>query len=129
MNDNKTVLLVEDDIEVATLVKIVLRKINVMVVHRDNAIDALSFLDQFTPDLILLDIGMPVMNGWQFLNEARKDHGHIEDIVPVIVLTAFSDSINRMESQLQGVKAFLSKPITPSELREIVIRTLNLKLV
>ncbi|TVR21625.1 MAG: response regulator [Anaerolineaceae bacterium] len=129
MTENKTVLLVEDDEEVAALVKIVLRKIEVVVVHRNNAMDALSFLDQFTPDLILLDIGMPVMNGWQFLNEARKDHDNIEDVVPVIVLTAFSDSTNRMESQLQGVKAFLSKPVTPSELREIVTRTLNLNCV
>jgi CheY-like chemotaxis protein len=68
---------------------------------------------------------MPVMNGWQLLS-AIQENPKQQDI-PVIVLTAFTDASNRMEGQLQGVKAYLDKPVTPHNLRTTVQRVLGVK--
>lgn len=122
---NTTILLVEDEANIAELVTLILRPLGALVVHRSNAMDALSFLDQFTPDLIILDIGMPVMNGWQFLNQIQDDPQ--QNMIPVIVLTAFTDAMNRMEGQMQGVKAYLDKPVMPDQLRGVVQRILGAK--
>jgi DNA-binding response OmpR family regulator len=115
---NTIILLVEDDPRIAELIQMVLRQTGGVVYHRDNAQDALSFLDQFTPDLIILDINMPVMNGWQFLEAIADDRE--KSAIPVIVLTAHADSTNRVVGQMQGVKALLSKPVMPEDLRRHV---------
>jgi CheY-like chemotaxis protein len=123
MIENANILIVEDDTSIAELVALTLRKLNVVTHHRDNGQDALSFLDQFTPDLILLDISMPVMNGWQFLDLMQEDPA--KRAIPVIVLTAHADSTNRMISQMERVSAFVTKPVVPNTLRSIVTDVLQ----
>jgi CheY-like chemotaxis protein len=118
-----SILIVEDDAKIAELIEMSLRKMDVMINYRNNGQDALSFLDQFTPDLILLDISMPVMNGWQFL-ELMQENPEKRDI-PVIILTAHTDSTNRMIGQMEGVKAYLNKPVLPQVLRDTINQVLE----
>ena len=121
--NSPSILIVEDDENVARLAALTLRKINVVTHYRNNGHDALQFLDQFTPELIILDINMSVMTGWQFLELMQEDSRKRQ--IPVIVLTALSDSTNRMVGRLQGVRAYLQKPIMPDDLRSIVMEVLQ----
>jgi CheY-like chemotaxis protein len=116
------ILLVEDDPSIARLLELTLRSLTPKIVHRDNGQDALMLLDSETPDLIILDISMPVMTGWQFLELMQEDPDRRG--IPVIILTAHNDSVNRMTGQLEGVHAYLTKPVMPQRLREEVNKVL-----
>lgn len=124
MTAQKSILIVEDDRQVAALVSIALRSFDVDISHVDNGHDALSFMEHNEPDLILLDISMPSMNGWQFMEMLYEQTGRTD--FPVIVLTAHTDAYNRVTGQLQGVRAYLNKPIMPDKLRAVIARELAL---
>ncbi|MFW5691064.1 MAG: response regulator [Chloroflexota bacterium] len=124
MSEKPSILIVEDDEKIVQLIEVMLRDLGVEVHHRNNGQDALVYLENSIPNLIILDISMPVMTGWQFLelmNETPANRG-----IPVIVMTAHNDSVNRMTGQLQGVKAYLNKPVMPDDLRQQVSRILQL---
>ena len=123
MTENQSILIVEDDSNIAELIALTLRKLQVVTHHRDNGHDALSFLDQFTPDLIILDISMPVMNGWQFLEIMHEDPS--KRAIPVVVMTANADATNRMIGQMQQIEAYLTKPVIPKVLRSKVLEVLE----
>ena len=119
----QTVLIVEDTLEVANLIQITLRKLGVNLHHASNGPDALAFIAQQVPDLILLDIGMPGMDGWDFLDRLHKQ---TDAQIPIVVLTAYTDSGNRQTGELMQVDAFLAKPVIPAKLREVVTDKLGL---
>ncbi|GGD58420.1 PAS domain-containing hybrid sensor histidine kinase/response regulator [Paenibacillus nasutitermitis] len=84
--EDHTVLVIEDDASVSELVARLLRKEGYKVVEAANGILALASLSQTTPALILLDLMMPEMDGFQFIEELRKQEAWRE--IPIIVLTA-----------------------------------------
>lgn len=125
MADGPTILIVEDDKSIARIIEITLRHFNPRCDHRDNGQDALAYLDVTRPDLIILDIAMPAMTGWQFLELMRENPAHRD--IPVFVITAHNDSANRMTGQLQGVDGYMSKPIEPETLRQEVAQILGMR--
>ncbi len=123
MSNKPVILIVEDAGDVAQLVRVILRKFDLEIHHVDNGQSGLVFLESTIPDLIILDIAMPVMNGWQFLEMVRELPDRRQ--IPVIMLTAHTDSGNRMVGQMEAVAAYLTKPIAPDELRGAVTRVLG----
>ena len=103
----KTILAVDDDLVNLKILETRLKKERFNVIVALDGEGALKKLEQIIPDLIILDVQMPNMNGYTFILEFRKIKKF--DQVPVIVLTAF----NEMEPifKFNGVKDYIVKPI------------------
>ncbi|MBV8389066.1 MAG: response regulator [Mucilaginibacter sp.] len=128
MNDPIRILLVEDE-EInnyiaARLIKKALPAAEVIYCqHGKEAIELLSGMKRRSltlPDYILLDISMPIMNGWQFLDEYSKEKIDPEGKCTVFMLSSsvFSDDINRARTYTE-VKGFISKPLNIAKIREL----------
>ncbi|MBF0569533.1 MAG: response regulator [Candidatus Omnitrophica bacterium] len=103
----KTVLVVDDEEVVVDITKRKLAQEGYLVLTAGNGEQALQVLREGVVDLILLDVEMPKMNGYEFMNERKKIPG-VEDI-PVIVLTAY-DSMEPIFRR-NKVAAYLTKPL------------------
>jgi DNA-binding NarL/FixJ family response regulator len=112
-------LLVDDEPGVRVSVKEYLQEVgdfNVQVAS--NADDAWQLLQQRTPDLVISDIMMPKVDGYQFLKKLRDDPRF--KTMPVVFLTARGMTSDRIQGYQAGVDAYLSKPFDPDELVAIV---------
>lgn len=114
---HSTILLVDDELSIRQLFSIVLEKDGYAVKGVSNGREALEYLnrEQF-PNLILLDLMMPIMNGWIFFETLRADSRF--DRIPVVILTAFSKS----EIQIPSDVEYLKKPVDFEVLRKTLIR-------
>ena len=100
-----TVLVVDDDPEIREIVSEVLGSEGYTVVTANNGLEALAVLEKVQPCAVLLDMRMPVMDGWGFAKEA-KARGH--DNIPVVVMTAARDA--RTWAAEIGARRFVPKP-------------------
>ena len=82
-----------------------------------------SLLEKLTPDLILLDIEMPIMNGFEALEKLKTSN--LWANIPVFFLTGTVDSSIREKSSALGAIGIITKPFSPSELLECVKNQLN----
>lgn len=123
-----TALLVEDSEEFAAIVRETLRRIKVDVAYAADGRTAAEYLQHNRPDLILLDLNLPDMTGWNILDYAKEAFHHLpEDQRPlIIILTAYNDPANRLVGKLQDVYRFLVKTTTPLELQKVVREALSL---
>jgi CheY-like chemotaxis protein len=116
----KTLLLVEDDEDLRDVVRDALQNDTRRVIEAEHGREALELIAKNgLPDLILLDMNMPVMNGWQFAKELRDRQLQ----VPVVVLTAAHDAMR--SAQEIGAAGFLGKPFDMSSLYSVVDHHLN----
>ena len=115
------ILVVEDDDAIRGLVSDVLRDDGYLVREATNGAEALEQLRGARPDLIVLDLMMPVMDGWQFV-EACRDEGCCRD-VPIVVTSASHD-LPRTAERLRdfGVRTCLAKPFDVNGLLALVER-------
>jgi two-component system, chemotaxis family, chemotaxis protein CheY len=113
-----SVLVVDDDADVRELLAAVLKSEGYDVLTAENGAAALSVLRDTLPDLIVLDLMMPVMNGWEF-RAAQLDDPALAGI-PVMVVTA--DASTRTRAASLGVQAYMTKPIQFDRLLEFVGR-------
>jgi CheY-like chemotaxis protein len=121
MNDISTLLVVEDDFDLREVVTLSLARTGLRVVEAENGREALDYvLAHGVPDLILLDMNMPVMNGWDFARELRE-RGLWG--APVIILTAAHDA-SRFADEI-GAAGFVGKPFEKKTLVSTVERILR----
>ena len=83
--------------------------------------EALDIARAYPPDVIVMDLAMPDMNGWDFLKQARSD-ARVKQI-PVVVFTAYGKADTADEALEAGASAFVDKPVIPSTLLSLVRRT------
>jgi DNA-binding response OmpR family regulator len=117
------ILVIEDSPLVQRLVAVCLRELGRPVVA---ALDGPSGIDQAcndTPGVVILDIGLPGIDGWEVLRRMRADSRCSS--VPVLVLTAHAQEEYRLEADRQGAEAFMTKPFDPDVLRGTVARLLQ----
>lgn len=109
------ILIIDDDKGVVEFVKSALTKRNYEVFTANSGDEGLTLVKQISPDLILLDVVMPSLNGYEFLR-ALKALSVIErnKTVPVFVITAKEEMEDLFKSE--GVKEYLVKPVDTSEL-------------
>ncbi len=121
------VLTVDDSRTIRIIVKKAFRPFDVEVVEAENGRDGLELAKKEKPDLIVLDITMPVMTGIEMLNKL-KDEPDLKNI-PVIMLTAESGKENVMQIIQMGVSNYIVKPFKGEQLieRAKTIVTLDLK--
>ena len=108
-----TVLVVEDNLEVQNFLKSLLQE-DYKVVTKDNGLEALNYLTKNQPNLILSDINMPKMNGYELLAAIKTDEKL--QAIPVIMLTAKIREKNKLQALRMGVDDYLTKPFSPTEL-------------
>lgn len=111
-------LLVDDEPGVREAVKEYLQESNFTVEVASNASDAWQLLQKKTPDLVISDVMMPQIDGYEFLKQLRDDPRF--KALPVIFLTARGMTSDRIQGYQAGVDAYLPKPFDPEELIAII---------
>jgi len=110
------ILVVDDDRDALALVREILEKTGATIATADSAEDALDKLHRNGANVLIADLGMPVMNGFELIARIRaSDDIGIRDI-PSAALTAFARSEDRAQALRAGFEMHLSKPIEPGEL-------------
>jgi len=122
MTQEKSILIVDDEKNLADLVKYQLSAHGYHVAVASNGQEALEKLKAFKPDLIILDMNMPVMNGLEFYTRIADGSGATE--CPVLVLTTRSE----LEDSFRGIDiaGFLPKPFLVEDLIKEVDRILEI---
>jgi CheY-like chemotaxis protein len=110
------VLAVDDERDALTLVSEVLQSAGARVTTVSSAQDALNVLDAEVPDVIVADLGMPLVDGYQFIARVRRHPDARVRGVPAAALTAYARSDDRMRALRAGFQIHLAKPIDPAEL-------------
>ena len=117
----KYIVYVEDDARTVDLVKIVLRREGYVVTGAPNGREGLKLIAEVKPDLVLLDLMMPVLTGKEMLRQMRADPNFAD--IPVVIMTALPGAVPADE--LPGHQAVLQKPFTPERLFEVVRASLR----
>lgn len=124
MDKTYKILLVDDEPGVRESVQAYLDDDdNLTVTAAESATKALTLLQTFTPDLVISDIMMPQMSGYDFLEKLREDPRF--KTLPVIFLTARGMTSDRIQGYQAGCDAYLPKPFEPEELEAIVKNLLS----
>lgn len=113
MSKSRSVLIVDDHEMMQKFLSGYLKK-HFEVEISTNGLEALEWLSDNRPDIILADIDMPQMNGIEFLAEMKKDAYKRE--IPVIMLSSVSKSDSRVKCLELGAVDFVTKPFNPKEL-------------
>ena len=124
-----SILLVDDDDISNFLAEKIIRRIqlsNIIYTARHGR-EALTFLrnvckenDNY-PEIILLDIKMPVMNGFEFLEEFFATNEFPKEKIAIILLTSSADPLDVEESKRYNINGYINKPLTPQKLTETLI--------
>ena len=116
------VLAVDDDIDALSLLRLILEVAGATVETLPSASLALEQLATLRPDIIVADLGMPGMDGFEFISRVRaSDDPHVRDI-PAAALTAFARAEDRTRALESGFEMHLAKPVDPAELVATVAR-------
>jgi signal transduction histidine kinase/DNA-binding response OmpR family regulator len=110
------VLAVDDERDALTLLTEVLESAGARVSTAQSAQDALALLDEQVPDVVVADLGMPHMDGFQFISRLRRHRNPKVRDLPAAALTAYARSDDRMRALRAGFQIHLAKPIDPAEL-------------
>lgn len=116
-------LLVDDEPGLREAVQAYLEDSDFTVKTAPNAQSAWELLENYVPELVITDIMMPQVDGYQFLKQLREDPRFRK--VPVVFLTARGMTKDRIQGYNAGCDAYLSKPFDPDELVSIVKNLLN----
>jgi excisionase family DNA binding protein len=109
-----TVLIVDDDPKLREYVRVNLEMEGYSVKEAGSADEGLSVLDESTPDLVLLDVMMPEVDGWEMLRRVQERHG--VGAIPVIMFSGKVDDKAAAEATSRGAQGFIGKPFNPQEL-------------
>jgi two-component system, OmpR family, alkaline phosphatase synthesis response regulator PhoP len=120
----QTILVVDDDPHVRRLVEINLRELGCAIEMAGDGEEALARIATEKPDLVILDVMMPRLDGFETLKRLRDDPASAG--IPVIMLTARSQDDDVFEGYGRGAQWYLTKPFAPDELRAAVRRVMEL---
>ncbi|HAL19299.1 MAG TPA: DNA-binding response regulator [Ruminococcaceae bacterium] len=104
------ILIVDDDENICELLRLYLEKDGFETVVANNGEQAVDYAAKYTPDLILLDIMLPKLDGWQVCREIRKSSD-----VPIIMLTAKGETFDKILGLELGADDYISKPFDTKE--------------
>lgn len=124
MQQNK-ILIVDDDIHICELLQLYLEKDNFITFTANDGGTALKMLNEKKPDLILLDIMLPILDGWQVCREVRKTSD-----VPIIMITAKGETFDKVLGLELGADDYITKPFDTKEVLariKAVLRRINSK--
>jgi CheY-like chemotaxis protein len=125
----KSIVLIDDDEPTNYLHKLILKKID-CVEHIEvfqTGKDAINYLSKLKdhnsevirPDIIFLDINMPKMNGWEFIEQFRKIKRE-ENITVIMLTTSLNPDDELLSEKIPEIKTFINKPLTRAMMEEII---------
>lgn len=119
---NHRVLVIEDSASVRRLIEVCLRVLDVELSAAEDGLRGLELARSAMPDAIVLDIGLPGMDGWEVLRRLRSESttAHIK----VLILTAHAQPEVAEQAVAGGADDFMTKPFRPTELRERIEKLL-----
>lgn len=106
------ILIAEDEDRLAAFVEKGLKKNGFETIVAADGVQALQAIEQQPIDLVLLDLGLPIKDGWAVLRETRTQHAEL----PIIVVTAMTDDRDRLQVLELGANDYLSKPFKFNDL-------------
>lgn len=115
----RRLLLVEDNDDSARALKSALEQLGYVVALAHDGPVALNVARSFEPDVVLMDIGLPVMDGWELAKRLREVRGPAHD-TPVVAVTAFDRDVDKQRSSEAGFVEHLVKPIDLAKLQQVV---------
>ncbi|HEY2383915.1 MAG TPA: PAS domain S-box protein, partial [Terriglobia bacterium] len=113
---NVHVLAIDDEPDALNLLRSVLEAAGARVTTRANAVGALEELAGLRPDALVVDLGMPEMDGFEFITRVRASSNPDVREIPAAALTAFARSEDRTKALQRGFEMHLAKPVDPGEL-------------
>lgn len=122
--NGKRVVCIEDEPEMIDLVRLILGRRGFEVTGANGGLEGLEIVERERPDLVLLDLMMPDMDGWEVYQRIKSDEALRE--IPVIVVTAKAQSIDKVLGlHIAKVDDYITKPFGPQELLESVEKILG----
>ena len=118
-----TVVIADDDLEILTMVRTLLRRRDVKLLEASDGEEAMRLIRENEPDLVVLDVMMPGMSGWEICKTIREEAALAE--TGVIMLTGIGERLNEMTSPLYGADAYLDKPFELTDLDAAVTQVLS----
>ncbi|GAC1346601.1 MAG: hypothetical protein NVS2B9_15810 [Myxococcales bacterium] len=119
---SKTVLVVDDSATIRGFCKLCLRPLALQVAEAEEGAQALVFVRNTPPNLIIVDVNMPGMDGLTFVRALRDDQDPAVRAIPVLLLTGERDAAVRVRALAAGANELVEKPIKPPVLQEAVRR-------
>ncbi|MBD2158953.1 PAS domain-containing protein [Leptolyngbya sp. FACHB-16] len=120
-----SILAVDDEADMRDLVQVILEQQNVHIRLAASATEALAMFDEQQPDILISDIGMPEMDGYQLIQTIRQRSPKQGGLVPAIALTAYAGEYNQQRALNAGFQQHVSKPIEPEELITAIAELVN----
>ena len=115
------ILVVEDHDDARRYLDLFLAQLGAKVLVASNAFEGLELIKNSLPDLVLSDIQMPGMDGFELLDEIRALGQEAGGGVPVIAMSAFFSQTDRARTHYAGFRACLPKPFTPDKLVDTIL--------
>jgi len=120
----KTIMVVDDEESMVHLLRTILEAQGYEVTTVMDGREVVAHLRDRRPDLIILDLMMPEMDGWEVLHEVRQDPGTAN--IPVIILTVKKDELDRtVGTEFLKVEGYVTKPFVRRALVELVGKTIG----
>ncbi|MGQ0847520.1 MAG: response regulator [Actinomycetota bacterium] len=113
----------EDSAVIRRLIEVCLRGGDVEIISREDGPGGLHAISTESPDLVVLDIGLPGMDGWQVLARIRSRPETRQ--LPVVVLTAHAEEESRRRANEGGADGFITKPFQPHAFRDTILDLLR----
>lgn len=120
-----SIVLIDDDPDMCQLFDQVLTLIGHRVDCAQNGLDGVDVVKRERPDLVLLDLNIPLLDGFGVLQQLHEDASTSN--IPVLVLSAHTKDINRDEAYEKGAKGFINKPVDIGFFLDLIQQTLQPK--
>lgn len=120
---SSSVLVVDDSITMRKITARLLERHQINAATAKDGVDAVALLEEHIPDLVILDIEMPRMDGYELIDHIRS-HPHLKHL-PIIVVTSRSGQKHRERAISLGINGYLSKPYQEEQLLESVNKALR----
>ena len=119
------ILLADDDLTIRSLVRLSLEGQGYDMIEAEDGEEALEQILVEAPDLVVLDVMMPGLTGWEITKYVRQREGYEGTLI--LMLTAVGEDVNAMTAPLYGADHYLDKPFDTDEIAQVVKRLLDSK--
>ncbi len=120
----KKIVYIEDDLEMTYLIKMILERKGYEIISTNDGMEGFELIEREKPDLILLDLMMPNIDGWDIYHQIKSSEDTSD--IPVIIISAKAQPIDKVLGiQIAKVNNYIGKPFKPQELLESIEAILN----